>query len=61
MMVPWSPATPPSFPPGVDHGTIIKAGTRVIDAFQEADRYPLKRRDLGAARKARPLPLRTGA
>lgn len=30
-------------PPGVEHGALIKAGTRVIDVFQEADRYPLKR------------------
>jgi quercetin dioxygenase-like cupin family protein len=30
-------------PAGVEHGAVIKAGTRVIDVFQEADRYPLKR------------------
>lgn len=30
-------------PQGVEHGAMIKAGTRVIDVFQEADRYPLKR------------------
>lgn len=30
-------------PPGVEHGANIKAGTRVIDVFQEADRYPLQR------------------
>jgi quercetin dioxygenase-like cupin family protein len=30
-------------PPGVEHGAVIKAGTRVIDVFQEADRYPLNR------------------
>jgi quercetin dioxygenase-like cupin family protein len=29
-------------PPGVEHGAIIKAGTRVIDVFEEADRYPLQ-------------------
>jgi quercetin dioxygenase-like cupin family protein len=28
--------------PGVLHGAVIKAGTRVIDVFAEADRYPLK-------------------
>jgi quercetin dioxygenase-like cupin family protein len=28
-------------PPGVEHGAVIKAGTRVIDVFQEADRYAL--------------------
>jgi quercetin dioxygenase-like cupin family protein len=30
-------------PAGVDHGAVIKAGTRVIDVFQEADRYALTR------------------
>jgi quercetin dioxygenase-like cupin family protein len=30
-------------PAGVDHGAVIKAGTRVIDVFQEANRYPLTR------------------
>jgi quercetin dioxygenase-like cupin family protein len=30
-------------PPGVQHGAVIKAGTRVIDVFQEADRYALTR------------------
>ena len=29
-------------PEGVEHGAEIKAGTRVIDVFAEADRYPLK-------------------
>jgi quercetin dioxygenase-like cupin family protein len=28
--------------PGVLHGAVIKAGTRVIDVFAEADRYALK-------------------
>ncbi len=28
---------------GVEHGAQIKAGTRVIDVFDEADRYTLKR------------------
>jgi quercetin dioxygenase-like cupin family protein len=28
-------------PAGVEHGAIIKAGTRVIDAFQAAGRHPL--------------------
>lgn len=27
---------------GVEHSAHIKAGTRVIDVFEEADRYPLK-------------------
>ncbi len=31
-----------SIPAGVEHGALIKAGTRVIDAFEEADRYALK-------------------
>ncbi|MES2915784.1 MAG: cupin domain-containing protein [Pseudomonadota bacterium] len=31
-------------PAGVEHGGQIKAGTRAIDVFQEADRYPLKPR-----------------
>lgn len=29
-------------PSGVAHGAVIKAGTRVIDVFAEADRYPLQ-------------------
>jgi len=32
-----------SIPAGVEHGALIKAGTRVIDVFEEADRYPIKR------------------
>lgn len=31
-----------SIPAGVEHGAIIKAGARVIDVFEEADRYPIK-------------------
>ena len=31
-----------SIPSGVEHGAMIKAGTRVIDVFEEADRYPIK-------------------
>lgn len=31
-------------PAGVEHGARIKAGTRVIDVFEEPDRYPLKPR-----------------
>jgi quercetin dioxygenase-like cupin family protein len=31
-----------SIPAGVEHGGLIKAGTRVIDVFAEADRYPIK-------------------
>jgi quercetin dioxygenase-like cupin family protein len=29
-------------PAGTPHGALIKAGTRVIDVFEEADRYRLK-------------------
>jgi quercetin dioxygenase-like cupin family protein len=31
-----------SIPAGVEHGALIKSGTRVIDVFEEADRYPIK-------------------
>ncbi len=31
-----------AIPAGVPHAVQIKAGTRVIDVFEEADRYPLK-------------------
>ncbi len=31
-----------SIPAGVEHGAQIKAGTRVIDVFEEAQRYQLK-------------------
>tara|TARA_R110000868_G_scaffold36453_7_gene129398 strand:- start:1358 stop:1693 length:336 start_codon:yes stop_codon:yes gene_type:complete len=30
-----------TIPSGVEHGAKIKAGTRVIDVFEEADRYAL--------------------
>lgn len=29
-------------PSGAEHGAIIKAGTKVIDVFEEAERYPLR-------------------
>ena len=29
-------------PAGVEHGALIKSGTRVIDVFEEADRYAIK-------------------
>lgn len=32
-----------SIPAGVEHGAMIRAGTRVIDVFEEADRYPLRK------------------
>ena len=31
-----------SIPAGVEHGALIKSGTRVIDVFEEADRYSIK-------------------
>ena len=31
-----------SIPAGVEHGARIKSGTRVIDVFEEADRYEIK-------------------
>ncbi|WP_108262687.1 cupin domain-containing protein [Mangrovicoccus ximenensis] len=31
-----------SIPAGVEHGAVIKAGTLVIDVFEEADRYRIK-------------------
>ena len=31
-----------SIPSGVEHSGMIKAGTRVIDIFEEADRYQIK-------------------
>ncbi len=38
----YGPGDSYSIPAGVEHGAQIKAGTRVIDVFEEADRYPLK-------------------
>jgi quercetin dioxygenase-like cupin family protein len=38
----YKPGDSYSIPAGVEHGAQIKAGTRVIDVFEEADRYPLK-------------------
>ena len=38
----YRPGDSYSIPAGVVHGAQIKAGTRVIDVFEEADRYPLK-------------------
>ncbi|MGR3679294.1 MAG: cupin domain-containing protein [Paracoccaceae bacterium] len=31
-----------NIPAGVEHGAKIKAGARVIDVFEEPDRYPIK-------------------
>ena len=38
----YKPGDSYSIPSGVEHGATIKAGTRVIDVFEEADRYALK-------------------
>ncbi|WP_294621317.1 cupin domain-containing protein [uncultured Roseovarius sp.] len=38
----YRPGDSYSIPAGVEHGAQIKAGTRVIDVFEEADRYPVK-------------------
>lgn len=38
----YGPGDSYAIPAGVDHGAKIKAGTRVIDVFEEPDRYPLK-------------------
>jgi quercetin dioxygenase-like cupin family protein len=35
----YGPGDSYSIPAGVEHGAQIKAGTRVIDVFDEADRY----------------------
>ena len=38
----YRPGDSYSIPAGVEHGAKIKSGTRAIDVFAEADRYPLK-------------------
>ncbi len=38
----YRPGDSYSIPADVEHGALIKAGTRVIDFFEEADRYPIK-------------------
>ena len=38
----YRPGDSYSIPAGVGHGAKIKAGTKVIDVFEEADRYPIK-------------------
>jgi quercetin dioxygenase-like cupin family protein len=38
----YGPGDSYSIPAGVLHGARIKAGTRAVDVFQEADRYPLR-------------------
>lgn len=38
----YRPGDSYSIPAGVKHGARIRAGTQVVDVFQEADRYPLR-------------------
>ena len=38
----YRPGDSYSIPAGAEHGGSIKAGTRVIDVFEEPDRYPIK-------------------
>ncbi|MGR3321085.1 MAG: cupin domain-containing protein [Pseudooceanicola sp.] len=38
----YRPGDSYSIPAGVEHGAQIRAGTRVIDVFAEADRYAIK-------------------
>jgi quercetin dioxygenase-like cupin family protein len=39
----YCPGESYDIPSGVRHGGMLKAGTRVIDVFEEPDRYPLRR------------------
>lgn len=36
------PGTIYDIPAGVEHGAVIKAGTKAMDVFEEPDRYPFK-------------------
>ncbi|PFG63860.1 Cupin domain-containing protein [Thioclava sp. ES.031] len=38
----YRPGDSYNIPAGAEHSARLKAGTKVIDAFEEADRYPLK-------------------
>ena len=38
----YGPGESYDIPAGVEHGGTVKAGSLVIDAFAEADRYPVK-------------------
>ena len=40
----YRPGDSYSIPAGVEHGALIRAGTRAIDVFEEPDRYRLKPR-----------------
>ena len=48
----YRPGDSYSIPAGVEHGATIKAGTRVIDVFEEADRYALKGSGTGPGTRA---------
>ncbi len=39
----YRPGDSYSIPAGVEHGAVIKAGSVVVDVFEEPDRYPIKR------------------
>lgn len=38
----YRPGESYTIPAGVEHGAKVTAGTKVIDVFEEADRYPLR-------------------
>lgn len=38
----YRPGDSYSIPAGVEHGGTIKAGSRIIDVFEEPDRYPIR-------------------
>ena len=38
----YRPGDSYSIPAGVEHGARVKAGSKVIDVFEETDRYPLR-------------------
>ncbi len=40
----YGPGDSYTIPAGVEHGATIRAGTRVIDVFEEPDRYALRPR-----------------
>ena len=40
----YRPGDSYEIPAGVEHGAVIRAGTRVIDFFAEPDRYPIRQR-----------------
>jgi quercetin dioxygenase-like cupin family protein len=38
----YRPGDTYSIPAGVEHGAKVRAGSKVIDVFEEVDRYPLR-------------------